>query len=253
MSYLISDLAALAGVSARTLRYYDQIGLLHSTGKTSSGYRQYDEEAVLRLQQICFFKQFNLPLKQIGLIMRLPLSEREEQLRMHRHLLVDQQRQLTQLIATLDAALQLNQQGGSIMTDEKKFAAFKQTQVTQNVHDFGSEVTEKWGYAALADANQQYLGLSQKDMADARAIETEMLDKLVLVIDSKDENSGMAREVVKLHRKWLNYFWPSYSPLAHKGLGELYVSDLRFKNYYRDKSKRDRAAIVLNSLIQRYA
>ncbi|MYV05313.1 MerR family DNA-binding transcriptional regulator [Furfurilactobacillus milii] len=55
MSYLISDLAALAGVSARTLRYYDQIGLLHSTGKTGSGYRQYDEEAVLRLQQICFF------------------------------------------------------------------------------------------------------------------------------------------------------------------------------------------------------
>lgn len=185
--------------------------------------------------------------------MQLPLSEREEQLRIHRHLLVERQHQLTQVIETLDAALQINQQGKNIMPDEEKFAAFKQTQITQNSRKFGTEVVQRWGEDVVRDANQQYLSLSQHDMAEAKAVETKLIAKLIVVIDSKDENSEAARKVVVLHKKWLSYFWKEYSVSAHKGLGRLYVFDNCFIDYYQNITKREEAAATLNSLIQRYA
>ena len=69
----INEAARLAGVSERTLRYYDRIGLLRPSGMTESGYRLYDEDALRRLQQILFFRELGFPLAQIGEIMDLSL------------------------------------------------------------------------------------------------------------------------------------------------------------------------------------
>ena len=65
MVYRIKQLAQLAGISVRTLHYYDRIGLLKPESYTGSGYRQYGEASVLRLQQIMFFRELDFSLDDI--------------------------------------------------------------------------------------------------------------------------------------------------------------------------------------------
>ncbi len=252
MTYSISALAHLAGVSARTLRYYDQLGLLKPTTTSSAGYRYYDQVAVDRLQQICFFKQFGLSLKAIQTIMKEPPAKRKQRLHDQRQTLVAQRDQLTALIETLDVTLQTTA-GGQFMTNEEKFAAFKQSQINQNNDQFGDEVQQRWGQAALETGNQAFNNLSQADYTAMQATETKLISALVEVIDNHEETDERAQMVVELHKQWLSYTWPTYSTEAHRGLGQLYVTDDRFAHYYRDRTHRDQAAATLNRLIQHYA
>ena len=64
----VKEIAELTGISARTLHYYDEIGLLAPTSKTEAGYRLYDDKALETLQQILFFREFDIPLKEIKAI-----------------------------------------------------------------------------------------------------------------------------------------------------------------------------------------
>ena len=90
----IQEAARLTGVTERTLRYYDRIGLLHPSGMTESGYRLYDEDALRRLQQILFFRELGFPLAQIREIMDSPGYDRSDALRRHRALLAAEHRLL---------------------------------------------------------------------------------------------------------------------------------------------------------------
>lgn len=83
----VKEVAALTGISVRTLHYYDEIGLLKPSGKSDAGYRLYDEASLETLQQILFFREFDLPLKEIGAILDDPSRERNEVLRMQRRML----------------------------------------------------------------------------------------------------------------------------------------------------------------------
>ena len=71
-AYTVSQLATMAGVSVRTLHHYDQIGLLRPTARTAAGYRLYAERDLLRLQQILFFKEIELPLSEVRTILDDP-------------------------------------------------------------------------------------------------------------------------------------------------------------------------------------
>ena len=72
MAYSIKKIADLAGVTTRTLRYYDELNLLKPAGTSENGYRYYDQENLLRLQQILFFRELDVPLDEILLIMSQP-------------------------------------------------------------------------------------------------------------------------------------------------------------------------------------
>ena len=63
--YTVKQLSTLAGVSSRTLRYYDQIGLLKPETVRANGYREYGDSSLLKLQQILFYRELDLPLAEI--------------------------------------------------------------------------------------------------------------------------------------------------------------------------------------------
>ena len=94
MRYSVSQAARLAGVSVRTLRWYDEIGLLKPTEVTPAGYRFYGQEAMAVLQQILFYRELDVPLEQIGHILSAPDHDRTEALRKHRNLLLMKRRRL---------------------------------------------------------------------------------------------------------------------------------------------------------------
>ncbi len=97
MVYTVKKLADLAGVSVRTLHYYDEVGLLKPTSHSESGYRQYGEEAVVRLQQIMFFRELGFSLDEIRKIMSQPDFDVLEVLQSHRILLTKKAERINEL------------------------------------------------------------------------------------------------------------------------------------------------------------
>ena len=101
----VKEISELTGISVRTLHYYDEIGLFTPTGKSEAGYRLYDDKALETLQQILFFREFDIPLKEIKAVMDNPDLDRNQILQMQRNMLVAKKERMERLIASLDDIL----------------------------------------------------------------------------------------------------------------------------------------------------
>lgn len=101
----VKEMAEITGISARTLHYYDEIGLLKPTAKSAAGYRLYDDKALETLQQILFFREFDIPLKEIKSTIDSPAFDRMQILQMQRKMLVAKKERLERLIAGIDEIL----------------------------------------------------------------------------------------------------------------------------------------------------
>ena len=101
----VKELSDLTGISVRTLHYYDEIGLLIPTRKSEAGYRLYDDKALETLQQILFFREFDIPLKEIKSVLENPALDRTRILQMQRKMLVAKKERMERLIAGIDDIL----------------------------------------------------------------------------------------------------------------------------------------------------
>lgn len=234
MTYSIQALAKLAGVSPRTLRYYDQIGLLSADRDPHNGYRTYPAAAVDRLQLIRYFQLFGFTLTQIQSLLAQSPAAQTAALQEQRTHLVKQRDQLTALLTTLDRTLAARN-GGHPMTDSEKFAAFKQDQLTANAQKFGAEVRQRYGDATFTASQAKFANLSEADYQRMQATEQQLFDALRDVCQSGDLTSPVAQHIYTLHRDWLCFTWNNYSIAAHRGLAQLYQSDARFAQYYNDR------------------
>lgn len=119
----VKEISDLTSISVRTLHYYDEIGLLKPTKKSDAGYRLYDDKALETLQQILFFREFDIPLKEIKAIMENPVLERNQILQMQRKMLVAKKERMERLINSID----------DILKGENKmdFAIFSKTEVEE--------------------------------------------------------------------------------------------------------------------------
>lgn len=119
----VKEISELTGISVRTLHYYDEIGLLKPTQKSDAGYRLYDDRALEILQQILFFREFDIPLKEIKAVLENPALERNQILQMQRKMLVAKKERMEHLIASID----------DILKGENKmdFAIFSKTEVEE--------------------------------------------------------------------------------------------------------------------------
>jgi len=119
----VKEISELTGISVRTLHYYDEIGLFTPTQKSEAGYRLYDDKALETLQQILFFREFDIPLKEIKAVMENPALDRKQILQMQRKMLLTKQKRIEQLIASIDNILE-----GENHMD---FAIFNKTEVEE--------------------------------------------------------------------------------------------------------------------------
>ncbi|MBD5453027.1 MAG: MerR family transcriptional regulator [Lachnospiraceae bacterium] len=119
----VKEISKITGISVRTLHYYDEIGLLKPTDKSEAGYRLYDDKALETLQQILFFREFDIPLKEIKSLMENPALERNQILQMQRKMLVAKKERMERLIASID----------NILKGERKmdFTIFSKTELEE--------------------------------------------------------------------------------------------------------------------------
>ena len=101
----VKEISKITGISARTIHYYDEIGLFTPTGKTEAGYRLYDDKALENLQQILFFREFDISLKEIKSIMENPNLDRNQILQMQKEMLLAKKERIEKLVASIDDIL----------------------------------------------------------------------------------------------------------------------------------------------------
>lgn len=250
MEYTIKKLAELAGVSTRTLRYYDEIGLLRPCRINSSGYRIYGENEVDLLQQILFYRTMDMKLEDIQKIMLQDDFNIEDALESHYAQLVDKRKQIDQLITTIEKTL-LSRKGERIMSDKEKFEGFKKEKLAKNEEKYGTEIREKYGEETVKASNDKFMNMSEDDFKKMQQVEEEMFLALKEVMKTKDLSSKEAKTVYEKHKEWLGFTWNFYSKEAHENLVLMYVADERFTKYYDDKAG-DGAAKTLYEVIKEY-
>jgi len=231
MEYTVQKLSRIAGVSTRTLRYYDQIGILKPARINSSGYRIYGQKEVDRLQQILFYRQLDVSLEDIKAIVTAPSFDEVKALKEHRAKLLEKREQLDLLIANIDKTI-AGKEGRISMKDEEKFEGFKKRLVEENERKYGKEAREKYGDDSVDRSNKRFLNMSQEEYDRAVKLEKEVLDTLAEAYKTGDPAGELAQKTADLHRQWLSLYWDAYTKEAHAGLAQMYVDDERFTAYY---------------------
>lgn len=232
MEYSINALSKLAGVTTRTLRYYDQIGLLPPLRKAESGYRVYGSKEAARLQEILFYRELGFPLSVTADLLADPAFDRMDALEGHKRALLEQRARLDTLISTVEKTI-LAEEGKIQMTDQERFKGFQKEQIDKNEAAYGEELRRRYGEKKVAESNRKYMGLSQEALNEMETLGEEILSRLSAAVQASQSPDGEeGRRIAQLHKKWLSYTWESYSKEAHTGLAQMYVADERFTAYY---------------------
>ena len=232
--YTVGQVAELAGVTVRTLHHYDQIGLLSPSGRSDVGYRHYDSSDLERLQQILLYRELGFPLEQIAAILTAPDSDAGVHLRRQRELLTERIARLHMMVAAVDKEMEAHQMGTQL-TPEERFEVWGDFDPDEHAQ----EVEERWGDT---DAyKQSQLRSAKYTKEDWLAIKAEAEDvnaRLVAALRSgAGPDSDAAMEAVEAHRQHISRWFYDCSYEMQVGLGEMYVSDPRFKKTYEDMSE----------------
>jgi DNA-binding transcriptional MerR regulator len=234
MEYTVQKLANLAGISARTLRYYDEIDILKPTRINSSGYRIYGQPEVDKLQQILFYRELGISLDSIKGIVTASSFDGAAALREHREKLLAKREQLDLLLANVEKTIALTE-GRMNMTDKEKFTGFKQQMIDENEKKYGEEIRQKYGNDTVDQSNKKVMNMTEEDYEAVTNLEKQVLETLAQAFENGDPAGELGQKTAELHKKWLTYYWSEYSKEAHAGLAQMYVDDERFKAYYDKK------------------
>jgi DNA-binding transcriptional MerR regulator len=225
----VGEVAALAGVTVRTLHYYDRIGLLSPSGRTSSGYRQYGPADLDRLHQVLLYRELGFPLEEVAVLLDDPAADPAEHLRRQHRLLRDQLERTQAMVAAVEKEMEARAMGISL-TPEERFEVFGEHDPAQ----YEAEVEERWGDTdAYAESKRKTAAYSKDDWVRIKADMEEIGNRWVAVMRSgAAPDSAEAMDVAEDNRQHISRNFYECSPEMHAGLGRMYVEDERFTATY---------------------
>ena len=247
MEYTVNALAKTAGISSRTLRYYDEIDILKPARINSSGYRIYGQNEVDRLQQILFYKELGIELTEIRAILDDPDFNGLSALKEHREKLLEKKHQLNMLIENVSKTIE-SKEGGIIMSDKEKFEGFKKQMIDDNEKKYGKEIREKYSDEVVDRSNKKLSHMTKEEHEELTKLSDDIIKNLSEAFKTGDPASEQAQKTAELHKKWISYYWDEYSADAHAGLAQMYVDDARFTAYY-DKDQSGLAEFLRDAIL----
>jgi DNA-binding transcriptional MerR regulator len=241
MEWSIQEVAKSAGTTSRTLRHYDDIGLLPPSRVGGNGYRYYDQECLLRLQRILLLRDLGLGLPAIAEVLG---GERDTvaALRTHLELLEQERARIGRQIESVRTTLRKTEGGEQLMADEV-FDGFDHTQ-------YKDEVIERWGKDAYEQGDRWWRSMSE---ADKRKFQQTQLD---IAADfgaahraGKAPDSAEVQAITQRQYDWITVGWQGRRPSAEHfaGLGQMYVDDSRFTANY-DRHGAGTAAFIRDAM-----
>ncbi|MBN2146397.1 MAG: MerR family transcriptional regulator [Anaerolineales bacterium] len=238
--FTVKQLSKLAGITPRTLHYYDQIDLLKPSQVGDNGYRYYAEDALLRLQQIMLYRELDMTLAQIKQIMERPDFNVLSALESHKQQLRKRIAQMERLVVTVDHTI-LHLKGKTEMSPKQLFEPFNEAQQA----DYEKEAMQMYDPEIVKASNRKWESYSA---AEKQRIgdEGNAIYQDILQIMPKGPASPEAQACVERWRRHMEYFWtPNDAQLL--GLAQGYNSDPRFKANF-DKIDPHLAAFMLEAV-----
>lgn len=212
--YTVKQLSSLAGITVRTLHYYDEIGLLKPTTVGTNGYRYYADEAVFRLQQILFYREMDLDLLLIKEILDQPNFDQVGALRSHRRSLEEKIERLKALLGTVDTTI-MHLVGEVKMSKKKIFAGFSPEKQKQ----YDEEAVNQWGDTARQSINL-WNSYSEERKQQILQEGGEIYSAIAANMDLGPAHPEIQAQLAHWHEHLRNFYEPSIEAL--KGLGEMY-------------------------------
>ena len=218
MKMQIKEFAEASGVSVRTLHYYDEIDLLKPAFVDEwTGYRYYDENSLLRMQEILFYRELDFSLKSISEILSSPDYDKKKAISEQKNLLILKKERLERLISAIEKA----EKGEIVMKvfDNSEFDKYKE------------EVKEKWGNT---DAFKEYSEKTKNYSKDKQSSLTDEMNNLfgefsACMKNSLKPDSENVQNLVKRLQNRISYNYYHCTPDILSGLGQMYVYDERFR------------------------
>lgn len=226
MELTVKDVSEIAGVSRRTLHYYDEIGLLKPTSIANNRYRYYEKEALLRLQQILFYREMDFSLKEIKVMMDRPDYDVLATMLKHRKALKKRMSRLNKLIDTLDQTIS-HLKGETELMSKDLFNGFDEA--TQEV--YAEEAARRWDAEKVKVSNRRWKGYSESTknqiMAESQAIHQDLLANM-------DEGHD-SDEIQAIVERWFTHIRYFYEPTLaiFRGLAQGYEEDPQFAAFYK--------------------
>lgn len=235
MGCTVKKLSEAAGVSVRTLHYYEEAGLL-APARQANGYRVYGKRDIERLQQILLYRDAGMGLAEIKALLDDPSFDTVRALKEHRRRLVERKRQTEAMLRAVEKTLE-HKEKGAPMNDTERFEGMKRLAVEENERRWGAEVRAAYGDDAMDAANEKALAMDAAQWKSAEDLGAAILDALAGAVESGDACGPAARELCAMHEAWLKMHWPegAYTRAAHAALAESYVADERFRAYYDER------------------
>jgi DNA-binding transcriptional MerR regulator len=248
----IQHIAKLAGTTSRTLRHYDDVGLLEPSSIGHNGYRYYDQAALVRLQRILLLRELGLGLPQIKDVLGRAASEAHA-LESHLAWLRQEQDRLARQIASVETTISALK-GGERLMAENMFDGFDHTQ-------YKEEVEERWGEKAYADSDRWWRSLSADEKAAWQQRVSDLGRDWIAAAEAGIAPEGdEAQAIAKRHVEWLTGVpgTPAAVPGGDVkgyviGLGEMYVADPRFGANYATSEGGTAGAEFVRDALRIYA
>jgi DNA-binding transcriptional MerR regulator len=217
-TYHVKELAELAGVSVRALHHYDAIGLLVPRARTEAGYRLYDGEDLLRLQQILVGRALGLPLEEIRRSLDDPRFDRRAALRAQRQQLEARAVETAGMLRAIDHALAALEGGADTMDEKALFEGFE------------AEAEGRWGDTeAFAESRRRTKAYTPEDWKRHAAEQAAVYEAAAALLKAgAAPGSPEAREVAERHRELIDRWFYPCGPAMHAALADLYEADARF-------------------------
>jgi DNA-binding transcriptional MerR regulator len=243
MDWSIQDIARLAGTTSRTLRHYDDVGLVKPSRIGDNGYRYYDAEALVKLQRVLLLRELGLGIPAITEVLA---GQRDDTVALRTHLewLSQEQARLARQYASVERTI-TELEGGEKLMAEKMFEGFDHTQ-------YKDEVEQRWGTESYATSDAWWRSKSQHDKDDFMLAAAELIEAWKSVAASGVvPDSDEAQVVARRQYDWLSGI-PG-TPRAedgraskdyYTGLAEMYVADERFAKNYGGHAEFVRDAMV---------
>jgi DNA-binding transcriptional MerR regulator len=219
-NYTVSQAAKLAGVSVRTLHHYDEIGLLHPSGRSESGYRLYGDGDLARLQSVLIWRELGFSLEAIQQLVDAK-SDRRAALKEQRRLLAERLERTHAVLRAVDATLAALEGGGAM--DEKMFEGLE------------DEARERWGGTPqFAEAMRRTRRYKKEDWARMRAEMDAIEVEFASLLDG-GASPDSAADLAERHRQHIErWFYPCDKEM-HVQLSQLYTGDARFRAHFDER------------------
>ena len=224
--YTVKQLSDLAGVSVRSLHYYDEIGLLNPSTVGENGYRYYTDDSLFRLQQILFFREMEISLLGIKEIVDDKSFDRVAALQAHRLTLQHKIDRLKTLMRTVDATIN-HLQGESDMSGKKIFEGFSDAKQKK----YEKEAIQNWGEKRVKDSVKLWNSYGKERQKEIMAEGGANYEALIKVMDKGPESAEVQAILARWHQH-LHYFYTPTLPML-RGLGNMYHDHPEFNANFK--------------------